>query len=89
MTLLLINPPEAVCALKFIALFGSYCATPFLFLCGSAFKICRDIYQLLMTYFDVFRDHLSKILQNNLALQLRGGAALSPTQALASIHGAQ
>lgn len=58
-----------MCSLKFIASLELLHNT-ILFLCGSTFKICLDIYQLLMTYFDVFKDHLpksSKITQ----LQLR------------------
>lgn len=54
-----------MCSLKFIVSLWELLRSTILFLCGSAFKICLDIYQLLMTYFDVFKDHLPKILQNN------------------------
>lgn len=49
-----------MCSLKFIASLWELLRNTILFLCGSAFKICLDIYQLLMTYFDVFKDHLVK-----------------------------
>lgn len=66
-----------MCSLKFIASLWELLHNTILFLCGSTFKTRLDIYQLLMTYFDVFKDHLPESSKITRLQQCFGAVASS------------